>query len=499
MFSRAPEVVSDRIHVLGADIHGRFITHCIAACKTISPPRYLIHRAELWERWVQDGRCLELHRGKMVERLDRVEGEYVTHKEAAPESAVVRDKEHIDNLIVTVPANSVVRSLEPLMHRLSALSTICLVQDGLGVAEDVVERLFPDTRTRPTFILGHSSHKLGYSDPERHFSVAQVHGGRLFLTAYMSGMFTGHTKQLRISVHPPIERHTRPSHLLRLLLRIPELNASAHPWEDWLRYKLPGLAFQAVAETVRTVVDTTYIGLASNAYARQLMEHLLAEICEVTGRLPEVKSPRKFRNYYRSGQFYRQVAQALMMRREQFSSMQFATVRGLDSDLDYTLGYFVKRGRELGYTCLSLKTLAWMVKARHRSMYRKRLLDVPLVLEGAPEKEPPYRPQESYLLPPDEGHFAASELVEKALAGGERDLLAAYASAIQEGNRTAPRRRTFRRGPVVDHDDLAPTSAVSTESDQEQPAWVLPRPKTRSADVIHDKPLGAEPNVPNVP
>jgi ketopantoate reductase len=70
----------------------------------------------------------------------------------------------IKNLVCAVDAQVVVHALQSLKHRLNRDSTILFTQKGMGIMEMVNEQVFPDPKTRPTYIPGIFSHAVWQSD-----------------------------------------------------------------------------------------------------------------------------------------------------------------------------------------------------------------------------------------------------------------------------------------------------------------------------------------------
>ena len=66
----------------------------------------------------------------------------------------------IKNLICAVDVQSVVRALQANKHRLSRESTILLTAKGMGIMEMINEQVFPNPKTRPTYIPGVFSHAV---------------------------------------------------------------------------------------------------------------------------------------------------------------------------------------------------------------------------------------------------------------------------------------------------------------------------------------------------
>ena len=359
---------SDQIHVYGLDLPGRYIAHALAGSETIPPVHYLIHRSYVWKCWNEAGRRLTLHKGENSVAHSRVIGEYI-----GPRTHTVGSDEVIRNLLVTVPAGNVVRALEPIVHRLDRNSSICLVQEGLGIVEDVVSAYFPDELARPTFILGHMATFLDHpADNDERFSVSEVQQRRLYLT-----LVSSHGRGSVIKKHPPPERVVRQTHFLQLLTAMPGLNAAGYPMADFLRHKLPAVAFRAVADPIATLIGSTYDGILKNHFATRLMEDCITEVCDVIARLPECRDHKKFRGFRLRATMREQIFQALQRRKTGDSTMRAKAARGWETDVNYLTGFFVKRGRELQVPVSSLKTLMLAVRAKQAAAVDQQRADIP--------------------------------------------------------------------------------------------------------------------------
>ncbi|CAE6412933.1 unnamed protein product [Rhizoctonia solani] len=71
----------------------------------------------------------------------------------------------INSLIVTTKAPSTSRAIRALSPRLSPDSTITLLQNGMGVYEELCAKIFPSPETRPHFVLGSTTHGVWAKRP----------------------------------------------------------------------------------------------------------------------------------------------------------------------------------------------------------------------------------------------------------------------------------------------------------------------------------------------
>jgi cytochrome b translational activator protein CBS2 len=364
---------SDQIHVMGLDLTGRYIAHTLAGCQTIPPIRYMLHRHYLYKQWKETDKQLTLYRGDMSIVRRRVIAEYMSREDAEDEIGDV-----VDNLIVTLPASQVLQAIGDIKHRLDHRSTICLVNDGLGVAEALIEAYFPDESRRPIFILGHFTTSLGHTDTR--FSVSEVRPGRLYLSLF-SPQGQEANQRFRIKRHPPFERTARGMHFIRLLTAMPGLNATGHPMPDFLRYKLPTVAFRTIVDPLAALFDCRYDYLPTNAYARQLMDRLVGELTRVVSLLPECRDSQKFRQFAYSPRLREEVFHKLMRQRTADSKMRAQLGRGWDTDVEFLSGYFVRRGREVQATVTTLDAVMWAVKAKQAVVVEKLAGHIPFEKE----------------------------------------------------------------------------------------------------------------------
>ncbi|KAK3366976.1 hypothetical protein B0T24DRAFT_535131 [Lasiosphaeria ovina] len=352
---------SDQIHIVGGGLGGLHIAHHLAGCHTLPPARYLFHSLSLMKKFIKAGRQLTLH----------TSGGTAVHDRIIPE-AQSRDKpnnEIIANLIVACLAHNVNYAVGTIKHRLNSSSTICLIQDGLGVAESLIETHFPDEASRPAILLGHWTTQIETADEP--FAAVEKKPGRLYLSIY-----TSHNQNRAVSLikrHPPVERVVKSTHLLRLLAQIPGLNATGHPPAQFLRAKLPAVTFRAIVEPLSALFDCHYDKLLTQD-AKHLVNQLLSEVFLVISRLPETRGIVGFEDSMAVASWLRpKIYEKLYRRRHHFNDRERMKFRGGQVELDYLTGYFVQRGRELNVYVKGLETVLQMIRIKKYFDWQARL------------------------------------------------------------------------------------------------------------------------------
>ncbi|KAG8415328.1 hypothetical protein J3458_009186 [Metarhizium acridum] len=97
-----------------------------------------------------------------------------------PRAITQSDDSRIDQLVVSGRGQEAVEALQSVKNRIDGNTTVCLMNDGLGVLEDVRKKIFEGTDAAPNFLLGHMSHRLAFN--RTYDAVTQLKQGQTKLT-----------------------------------------------------------------------------------------------------------------------------------------------------------------------------------------------------------------------------------------------------------------------------------------------------------------------------
>lgn len=376
--ARPQEEESKRVHVLGYDPRAYFMAHELAGNAHLDPVKLLVHKGNVMKSWRVEGEQVSLWKGteRSSQGRGRAEAEWIGRgRQNEP------NNEHIDQLIVTLPCGTTKTALENIIHRIDNRTTICLVQEGLGMVEHLNAALFPDPTRRPHFVLGHITASLGYN--KRWFFGAQLRKpGKLYLHAVERGV----DLMPIFKFHPPVERRSNATQFLRTLVTTPGLNAGGYSLENWLIKKLPALVFSSVIEPMAVVLDTTYDNIPGNEHAIQLADELLDELFNVIMALPELTNSSKVVEYCGLGALRKKTINRLFEKGASQSNMLSRVRAGQWVDIDYLNGYFVRRARELGIKVPQNEMVIDMVKARIHKRRDEMKNTVPFEFDDVPNK-----------------------------------------------------------------------------------------------------------------
>jgi 2-dehydropantoate 2-reductase len=281
--------------------------------------------------------------------------------------------EDIDCLIVCSKANVCEKAIETLKHRLTPNSTICLVQNGMGVIEKLNERLFPRLNDRPQYIETSFSHYLLKQHP---FHIAHITPG----TFILSPAVTDRTPL----VEAERDTHWIPStkYLLRLLTLTPQLVATVETPAGLLQYRLERQVINCIIGPLTAINDCANGELLYVYSATRLMRLLLFEISSVICALPELQGIPGIQSRYSPERLRRTVVHAISKTAPNTSSM-LQDVRDLKiTEIEYFNGWIVRRGEELGLKCVLNYMVKHMVQTKLVISMRRENSAVPLDLEN---------------------------------------------------------------------------------------------------------------------
>lgn len=389
--------LSEKIHVLGFTAEAKFILHGLAGTPDLPPPQLLTRERGI-DRWGAEGRQVSL-RGKngLVTSYDILMPEFAGPTKVSLRQSLQPRLKPIDNLIISTSENAVIPALLNIRDRINENTTICLLTTGLGLAERLSKDIFPDPATRPTFVLGHLSHKLrrdGRSQTDK-FSVQVRSEGKLFL----SGIPLTQPDGSEVNTWDRIVRHARTQHLVKVLSQVPGLHATSRPFSKFLRQKLPEMIFSSLADSVSVALGCRYDRIYSNEAASRMWRKLWSETIDIIAALPELENAPEVVEYFQGHKFATEMDR--LLRAQHGASHWIGPLReGRGPPIQYLNGYFVKRAVELGLDCGHNRMVLNMVKAKLFAKQEELRSAIPLYYSPYTvgednimnDEEPPLRP-----------------------------------------------------------------------------------------------------------
>lgn len=440
--------VPRRIHILGTGSIGKLVAHSLRGIPNPPPVSLIFHRYKLLEAWeesrkiitIQDDGFREERGGFDVELMPEVRRQHgltlrpgeespyglglesegvkphqvadVLRQERQREDAaqpgqdggpaVVKpssdrpgkgdyaiSSDPITNLIVTTKAPLTVAALTGLRHRLSCHSTICFLQNGMGVVDEVNKQLFPREEDRPNYIQGIITHGVNVppevAERDPFYAVHAGHGTIALgllprddakkqaisddaapqTTTTTSSDANTNTPQISQPtptnpLHPPSNANSPTSptlpptarHLLRTLTRTPTLAATGLPATELHQQQLEKLAVNSILNPLTALLDARNAALLYNFPLTRTLRLLLAETSLVIRSLPELRGLPNIAHRFSAARLETLVISVAHRTRDNISSMLADVRRGRRTEVEFINGYIVRRGEEVGVKCV---------------------------------------------------------------------------------------------------------------------------------------------------
>lgn len=276
----------------------------------------------------------------------------------------------IYHLVVSVKAPHTVKAIQAVAHRLTRDSSILFLQNGMGMVDEVNEKLFPDEKYRPTYIVGVVSHGLYLNRP---FSVVHAGEGTIAL-GVLPRVPMGEIIQLK----GLNQLSTSARYLMRCMTRTAVFVAVGFPPTDLLQQQLDKLAVSCIINPLTAILDCKNGALLYNFYFSRVIRLLLAEVSLVIKSLPELKNVPNVNTRFDTLRLERLVSSIANTTAENYSSMVQDIRSGRFTEIDYINGYIVKRGEEMGIHCVMNYMLMHMVKGKNKITSQEKADLLPL-------------------------------------------------------------------------------------------------------------------------
>lgn len=282
-------------------------------------------------------------------------------------------EEIIYHLIVSVKAPQTVKAIQAIAHRLTQDSSILFLQNGIGMIDEVNEKLFPEVKFRPTYIVGVVSHGLYSKGP---FSVVHAGEGTIAL-GVLPRIPMG--KSIQLEALNQLSRSAR--YLMRTMTRTAVFVAVGFSPTNILQQQLDKLAVNCIINPLTAILDCKNGVLLYNFYFQRVVRLLLAEISLVIKSLPELKNVPNVNMRFDTLRLERMVFLVANTTAENYSSMVQDIRSGRLTEIDYINGYIVKRGEEMGIHCVTNYMLMHMVKGKNKYTSQEKADLLPLAGE----------------------------------------------------------------------------------------------------------------------
>ncbi|KAI8992267.1 2-dehydropantoate 2-reductase [Pilobolus umbonatus] len=171
----------------------------------------------------------------------------------------------IQSLIVATKAQHTVHAIQQVSDRLSSDSTILLLQNGMGVVEELMETVWNKTDP-PHIMVGINRHAVERTSPYEIYH----HSGDNDPNALVLGEY-------------PVHKEQHQDELVSVLTGIPELNASFIPWKEARKRMAQKLIINACINPICALLESKneILKKDQNPHTKYLVKSIFNEAYEV--------------------------------------------------------------------------------------------------------------------------------------------------------------------------------------------------------------------------
>jgi 2-dehydropantoate 2-reductase len=389
-------------HILGVGAIGGLIAHNL---RRVLPAEFTI---SLIHKNIRDQLLLQKKGAITIQRSDKEESssgfkheifnERTLPPPTLPKTTIIESSPAaktrtgpIDSLFVALKAHHTLGTIRALAPRLTPHSTIVLLQNGMGIYEQLTAEVFRNPAERPHFILTSISHGAFATDYYHivhagvgsiEFGIAPDPQGRDFEAGLHQDQDPRHRRLRLTDISPPHDPQADHYRSLRstvaALLLLENLGTS---WNSFSALQLAmrrKLVVNAVINPLTALINCRNGDLFEHKEARELLIQICDEASSVfiaqmaaeteswfdDGDNTTTVQPPAFPEALTSEALQREVLRVAAITRQNISSTLGDVRRGRSTEIDFLNNYLVELGREYGVNTPVNSALANLVQLK---------------------------------------------------------------------------------------------------------------------------------------
>lgn len=382
-----------RFHVLGLGPIGSLLAHNLSRSIPRKPHITLIHKTA--ERAVAAryrGHKIRVEtKGARIESTGYFDEVFQEQNAASTDNSTSTtptdrkpiqpgDPSFIESLFVTTKAQSTFPAIQSLHHRLSPVSTIVLLQNGMGLYEELVTHVFPDPSLRPHFILATNTHGAYIrNDTVVHSGIGSIEFGIIPEEEGRNFEASASPKDFgNLSINditkpgdPQYEKYKYLRSTVAALQLLEDLDVS------WKPISYIQLAMRRKLVVNAVINPLTALLRCENGALLNENAHIIAEqICQEAANVFAAQIASEAKQYGDTEEHARlppilmptrllqEVQRVLKLTKANTSSMLSDIEKGRDSEIDYINGYIMRVGEMLNVPTPTITALYHLIKMR---------------------------------------------------------------------------------------------------------------------------------------
>lgn len=274
------------------------------------------------------------------------------------DSSHIPDKK-IKSLIISVKCFDTVGALKPLLSKIDNKTDILLVQNGMGVIDELYEKLWPIEIERPNFYQGVISHGV--------FQDAGEKGTYNYIHAGFSGMMLGKLPKNLSKPNEIIDDGDikGASDFIRAIVEKGGLNTKYYTYRDLTVYQVQKLMCNSCMNTITSIVDCINYELDTPS-SPGLFKSIIKESIDIlTKAIPIIKHSKLYDTILDIDTLVKYSTDCgFVINGKNSTSMRQDVLNLRDVEINYINGYVVRLAKKLGITASVNQTIVQLVNIR---------------------------------------------------------------------------------------------------------------------------------------
>jgi 2-dehydropantoate 2-reductase len=334
--------VNGSIHILGAGAIGGLVAYELSTIP--SPPKTIL----LWRNMARLEQFQSQYNSAIkVNRLFKTPVESVG---VSFDSTIAENlKQPIENLIITTKTYQTQTALKPYLHLINRSTNILLIQNGLGVSDELFRDLWPNAEERPNVYQGVINHgAFVVSDPDEYIV---AHAG---------------FADLNIAKIPRDGDDDEVPLFIQQLIEAAGLVTKYMSYSDLLLIQLKKFTVNACINPITSILDCVNGELYSGDRMSELFHDIIDEAIDIfKACIPELKRNPRVNDVLDKEQLLQNAIHVgTVVNSQNSSSMRQDVLNSRQTEIDYINGYVVTIAEKHGLTANVNKTITDLVKLR---------------------------------------------------------------------------------------------------------------------------------------
>lgn len=275
---------------------------------------------------------------------------------------MIPDKK-IDFLIISVKTFDTVKSLTPLLSRIDSSTRILLVQNGMGVVDELYSNVWKDISTRPIIYQGVISHGVWQAADETD-TYNYMHAG------YGDLKICQVPRDLK-NITCDDDKSIKHDEVIKTL-QSSDINAVMYSYGELLVYQIQKFLVNSCMNPVTSIVDTINHGLAPLSQTTDLFTSIVSESLDILYKAYPVlnNSPlaKKLLTTEKVVEFVKHVGFGINGKNS--TSMRQDVLNLRNVEIQYINGHTVKKAAEIGMSAPVNQTICSLVEIKLAVMRR---------------------------------------------------------------------------------------------------------------------------------